>query len=185
MKVAIHQPNFLPWRGFFEKARAADVFVLLDDVQFSKGSYTNRTRTQGGWLTVPVHAHGRPLIKDVLVAEDFTEPHFGHVALEGTHLTHFNVKLIWACAQALGVTRTNFVLASTLRQRVDPRAAGLLQLCRALEARQYLCGPSGTQYGVPQAFAGSGIEVVAFEWKPDTPIEELSVIESLKEARCA
>ena len=63
MRVACHQPNFMPWSGFFAKAAAADVFVLLDDVQFSKGSYTNRTRMAGGkWRTVPVNCHAcRPV----------------------------------------------------------------------------------------------------------------------------
>lgn len=58
--VAIHQPNFLPWQGFFDKWIRADVLVLLDDVQFPKsgGNWTNRCGIlQSGkatWLTVPV-----------------------------------------------------------------------------------------------------------------------------------
>lgn len=43
-KVAIHQPNFFPWLGYFIKMHAADVFVYLDDVEFSKQSLTRRTR---------------------------------------------------------------------------------------------------------------------------------------------
>jgi hypothetical protein len=58
--VAIHQPNFLPWLGYFDKLARADVFILLDDVQFQKGAGTWTNRTQlvvgGGiaWATVPV-----------------------------------------------------------------------------------------------------------------------------------
>ena len=43
--VAIHQPNYLPWLGYFHKIAAADIFVFLDDVPFSKGSYINRVKT--------------------------------------------------------------------------------------------------------------------------------------------
>ena len=39
MKIAIMQPNFIPWLGFFELMRAVDTFVLLDDVEFSKNAY--------------------------------------------------------------------------------------------------------------------------------------------------
>jgi|FLOH01.1.fsa_nt_gi hypothetical protein len=59
--VAAHQPNFLPWLGYFDKLARADVFVVLDDVQFprtGRGTWTNRTQVlvngKGHWLTVPV-----------------------------------------------------------------------------------------------------------------------------------
>lgn len=53
MKVAIHQPNFLPHYGYFKKIAEADLFVFLDHVQFSKGSYTNRVSANEGWLSMP------------------------------------------------------------------------------------------------------------------------------------
>ena len=67
--VAIHQPNFLPWLGFFDKLARADVFVLLDSVQFprtSKGTWINRVKLLVGgreqWVTVPiVRAEGSAL----------------------------------------------------------------------------------------------------------------------------
>lgn len=58
MIVAIHQPNYLPWIGYFRKISRSEIFVFLDDVPFSKGSYTNRVKVLGSgaerWLTVPV-----------------------------------------------------------------------------------------------------------------------------------
>jgi hypothetical protein len=59
--VAIHQPNFLPWLGWFDKLARADVFVLLDHVQFprtSKGTYVNRVKLlvngSDAWVTAPI-----------------------------------------------------------------------------------------------------------------------------------
>jgi hypothetical protein len=58
--VAIHQPNFLPWLGFFDKVRRADVFIVMDNVQFSKtgGTWTNRVQWlvagAPSWATMPI-----------------------------------------------------------------------------------------------------------------------------------
>lgn len=63
MLVAIHQPNFLPWLGYFDRMVKADLFVLLDHVQFERGNYQNRTRVridgEPRWLTVPVEQYSR------------------------------------------------------------------------------------------------------------------------------
>lgn len=57
-RVVISQPMFFPWVGMFEQTRLADVYVHYDDVQFSKGSFTNRVqlKTARGseWLSVPL-----------------------------------------------------------------------------------------------------------------------------------
>ncbi len=56
--IAISQPMYFPWIGLFEQILLSDIFVFYDDVQFSKGSFTNRVQIktpQGSrWLTVPI-----------------------------------------------------------------------------------------------------------------------------------
>jgi hypothetical protein len=61
MIVSIHQPNYLPWIGYFNKIARSDIFVIFDDIQFpigKKGFFGNRNKikTNNGemWLTVPV-----------------------------------------------------------------------------------------------------------------------------------
>lgn len=63
MKIAISQPTYLPWLGYFDLIDQVDQFVLLDDAQFGKQSWDqrNRIKSPGGpqWVTVPVITHGR------------------------------------------------------------------------------------------------------------------------------
>ena len=58
MKIAIHQPNYLPWLGYFYKIACVDIFILLDNVQYERNGYINRCqiKTPRGlfWLTLPI-----------------------------------------------------------------------------------------------------------------------------------
>ncbi len=71
MLISIHQPDFIPWLGLFNKIQQSDLFVIGDTVQFRKRGWTNRNqiKTANGpiWITVPVHQHlGQP-INDVKI----------------------------------------------------------------------------------------------------------------------
>lgn len=65
MIVAIHQPNYLPYLGFFDKMKRSDIFVIYDDAQFNKEDFQhrNRIRIYNGWkwLTVPVDKKHIPI----------------------------------------------------------------------------------------------------------------------------
>ncbi|HEU4656674.1 MAG TPA: WbqC family protein [Capillimicrobium sp.] len=62
-RVAIVQSNYIPWKGYFDLVAGVDLFVLLDEVQYTKRDWRNRNRiktAQGAqWLTVPVQVKGR------------------------------------------------------------------------------------------------------------------------------
>lgn len=82
--VSVHQPNYLPWLGFFDKLVKSNTFVILDDVQFpksSRGTWTNRTRilTADGpvWMTIPIQRpHGLQRIDQVKsLGEDWKRRH--------------------------------------------------------------------------------------------------------------
>jgi hypothetical protein len=60
--ACVHQPNYLPWLGFFAKLARSDLYIVMDNVQFPRNSWTNRVRIGGNgplvWLTVPVRHSG-------------------------------------------------------------------------------------------------------------------------------
>lgn len=73
--VSGHQPNYLPWLGFFDKMRNSDVFIIEDDIQFERQGFTNRNKvkTVDGvrWLTVPIRHANAPLkISQVEIANE-------------------------------------------------------------------------------------------------------------------
>jgi hypothetical protein len=74
MLCGIHQPQFIPWIGYFNKIAIADRFVLLDNVQYKKNEYQNRNRirtAQGWmWLTVPVSFRFGDTLQQTAVADD-------------------------------------------------------------------------------------------------------------------
>ena len=69
MKAVIHQPHFFPYPGFFHKLSLADIYVIMDDVQYDK-RWTNRNRimaTNGWtWLTVPINKDHK-LLSNMLI----------------------------------------------------------------------------------------------------------------------
>jgi len=83
MKVGIHQPNFMPWLGFFKKIYKSDTFVFLDDVKCSKNSYFNRNKFSNSrkfkksfWLTCPISKKFyRQNLNDVQTSNIFLKKH--------------------------------------------------------------------------------------------------------------
>jgi hypothetical protein len=81
MKIAVMQPYFFPYIGYFELMAAVDVFVFLNDVQYIRQGWVNRNRIRSKnkpfqYLTVPVVSHPRDsLIKDIQVVSGWTKQH--------------------------------------------------------------------------------------------------------------
>ena len=190
-RVAIHQPNYFPWLGYFAKIANADVFVFLDDVQLPQGrSYVHRTRihsaTGGDWLSAPVRRMERQLIKDVVFAgSDWRRqhratllhtyrkaPYFDPVmalvdtifGTETESLAVFNMRATAVLAEYLGLS-CRFELSSAfgVASSSDER---LIDLVQAVGGGAYLSGAGGQNYQHPEKFAEAGIDLQVREYKP-------------------
>ena len=73
MIIGIHQPNYLPYLGFFDKMMKSDIFVIYDDAQFEKGEFQHRNRIRiyhgWKWLTVPVEKKHIP-INEIMIKNE-------------------------------------------------------------------------------------------------------------------
>ena len=80
MIVSVHQPQYIPWLGYFDKIARSDAFVFLDNVQYKPREFQNRNkiRAKDGWLwlSVPVisKGRGRQVISDVRIDNEFDWP---------------------------------------------------------------------------------------------------------------
>src|SRR4030067_2067875 len=76
MRIAVHQPNYLPYPGFFDKMMNVDIFVIYDDSQFNKQDFQHRNKIRiyrgWKWLTVPVEKKTTS-INTIMIRNDATK----------------------------------------------------------------------------------------------------------------
>lgn len=162
--VAIMQPTFMPWLGYFALIDSVDEFVYLDDVQYTKRSWQSRNRIKANtkelMLSIGVEKKTTTnSIKDVRFADSYKHaklmktlranlakaPHFElcefiidrAYADSENFLSRFNTGIIDRVADACGIT-TKRTLASTLDIEAQEKATRLLSFCQHLKADHYL-----------------------------------------------
>jgi hypothetical protein len=172
----------MPWLGFFHKLARADLFVVLDNVQFRKNYYQNRNkvRTADGWawFTVPVSRNLETLICDVVISEDarwkakwwntislsykrspFFEEYGGRIKdvfeMRYDKLSDLNIALLTLLCGMLGI-RTKFMLASQMAIK-ETGSDLILDICKKSGADIYLSGISGKEYLKLDDFKNEGI----------------------------
>jgi WbqC-like protein family len=193
--VAIHQPNFFPWLGYFHKLSRADVFVVLDDVQFPKkgGTWVNRVRLlvneKPSWVTAPVvrSYHGVREIREMRIDEQTPwrrkllstlqasygrAPHNDEVMPLLTELiANPTDKLAeYNRASIVALARvlgleTQMVLSSSLGT-TGRATRRLIQLVKAVGGTGYLSGGGAAGYQEDEWFAGAGLTLVTQEFEP-------------------
>jgi hypothetical protein len=185
--VAIHQPQYLPYLGFFHKLAHCDVFVALDHVQFQKNGLQNRNRIKTGskeglqWITVPVRHRFGQAINETQVDSSlpWQKKHWNSLLVnysrarcfrayqnqlqpllhaEYRSLSHLDMDLIAWCMEVLEIS-TPILYSSQLG--VDGQATSLLvNICRAVGADAYISGPGGARYMEMALFEEAGLQVL-------------------------
>jgi hypothetical protein len=184
VRIAIHQPNFVPWKPFFQKMAAVDVFVLLRHCQFSREVYQHRFKYQEHWYTMSVTGHRMNKIMSMLYAQperDWASIKRKLPAFE----KFFNALDSCIC---MNLARTNELIIESLRQqlgipteiRLDSPTElkgteRLVEICQEHGATTYLAGPSGGNYMDFNLFKNAGITV---EFQDQSKLDKRHVFEA-------
>ena len=191
MIVAVHQPQYLPWLGYFDKIRRADIFCYLDSVQYKKNDWQNRNRiktSQGWqWLTVPVRFKYPEKISEVkinptvkwrqkhlqaLITNYRRAPFFDQYigiyeriySQDWEFVSELNIGFIERLKEALGLGAKPAIRSSQLELSEDPTDR-LIDICRAVNADIYLSGQDGIKYMDLERFTSNGIQVIVQDYK--------------------
>jgi hypothetical protein len=184
MRVTIHQPQFLPWLGYLDKIDQADLFIMLDTVQFKKNEWQNRNRIRTAkgwqWLTVPVLQHFGQRIDEVLMNPTVTwkaqhlralDMHYARAPYRNRYLAQLreiysipwnklsdiNKATVQWLLKAFGIT-TPVHHASDYAARDEPTDR-LIDLCQVVGATEYLAGPGAEHYMDKPRFESSGVRL--------------------------
>jgi hypothetical protein len=148
--------------GFFQKMEAADLFVILDDVQYTKNNFQNRNKFQNKngvdeWFSVELEQHANlKLIKDIIVSKNAKwkrvilnklQTNFGVDFSEiylSNYLVDINIASIEYCRTKLGIT-TPMVRSSELGI-VSLSSQRLADICKHFNATEYISGDGGRAY---------------------------------------
>jgi hypothetical protein len=190
-RVVISQPMYFPWVGFLAQMALADVFIWLDDAQFSKGSFTNRIQVKmpdgRKWMSVPLQGKGAfQAIRDLTATSvDWIPSHRGLLAqsLRGRQHTASALEVFdnaiaggeTLCDQLIasseGLARHLGVLPRRILRASDMQIEGaswlrVLQMVRAVGGQEYITGHGARDYLDHVAFEASGVDVRYMDYRP-------------------
>lgn len=192
-RVAISQSNYIPWKGYFDLIRQADVFVLYDDMQFTRRDWRNRNRIQTisglQWLTIPVKVKGRyyqAINQTQVVDSEWAERHWQrleHNYQKSPFFPHYRSWLQSLYEQAShldGLSDINLLFIGSICEQLDIRtqllssrdltlvegkSERLLGICQQLGANCYISGPAAQSYMDLELFQKAGIEVQWMDYR--------------------
>jgi len=196
MILSTHQPIFSPWGGFFYKLIYSDLFVLLDDVQFPRGTtWINRNRFKNHqgtlWLTVPLWKKGKGLqkINEVKICYEANwqtkhlrslEMAYGNTpywndycpfwekmyAQKDPELLHINLQIIEYLKNAFMIP-TTIQLSSPLKITCTGNER-LIEICQKFNASTYLAQYEAKKFIQEELFSEAGIKVQYFRFHHPT-----------------
>ena len=187
MKVAINQSNYISWKGYFDMIQSVDLFILYDDVQYTRRDWRNRNKIKVPhglkWLTIPVNVKGKYLqkIKDTTVSNK--DWRFNHLkTIKGSYskskyftdvfplveelylsakfetISEINFHFISGICNYLNID-TDITFSSNYDLSENRKTERLVDICKQAGATEYISGPLAKDYIIRDKFEAHNIKL--------------------------
>lgn len=190
MKIAIIQPNYLPWIGYFHIINYVDKFIFYDDVQYTKNDWRNRNQIifdgKKKWLTLPVGISIHRNINEIFIEPEWLKDHLNklntyyknsrfynevinliEIAYDFNDpilLSELNINIIKSICEYLEI-KTIFYKSSELNiQSERDKNEKIILFCKKLNCQTYVSGPNASSYIDIEKFKVKNIQLEWFNY---------------------
>jgi hypothetical protein len=201
-RVAIIQSSYIPWKGYFDIINMVDEFILYDDAEYSKGDWRNRNKIKTAqglkWLTIPVRVRGRShqKVKDTRIAsKNWNRKHWHTISCSGyanapyfdkykglfenlymeckeNYLSEVNYKFIKSICKVLDIN-SQISWSMDYEIKSDDSTKKIIDLCKQVEAEEYISGPSARNYIKEELFEESNIKLKYMDYSSYPEYDQL------------
>lgn len=201
-KIAISQSNYIPWKGYFDNIALVDIFVLYDEVQYTKRDWRNRNqiKTPQGliWLSIPVEVKGKffQKIKDTKVSDKkwvkdhlktirfnyakakcFKEvfPFLEEIYLQAEYMDYLSEINYLFLRKICDYLQINTILkfSSEVPHSSEDKNQRLIEICQSLNASDYYSGPAAKNYMDTELFKKNNIQIHWYDYNNYPEYEQL------------
>jgi hypothetical protein len=188
MIATIHQPNYLPWLGFFDKIKRSDILVILDTAKFVEDDFQQRNKIRTSskqgwmWLTIPIpkDCHDVPINKVKMADSNWKQEHWKSVQhfyartpyfesyskffqkiyrSDIKNLSEFNIEIIKYLISAFNINSKVFVASEMPINHSLKSTDMLIEIINRVGATHYISGKSGKNYMDETKFKDAGIGI--------------------------
>ena len=191
MRISIHQPDYIPWLGFYYKVAHSDKFVYLDDAQFSNEAAHNYNvikTPQGEFrLKIPVNQKLGDIICNVITKDElkWREKHLKTIEMNYKKAPYFNeiypkLQEVWLAGYSnlaelnMAINQCIFdgfqisvpIIRTSQMKIMSSREERILDICEIMGASEYLSGNGARAYQKEEHFEERGIALTYLDYKP-------------------
>lgn len=198
MKVAIMQPTFFPWAGYFSMINEVDVFVFLDDVEYSHQSWQSRNYFEVSgltkWISLPISSSSNEIIKNIKIdnlprflnktsktlkqsyakcpRNDISDDLFECLKYQNIEfVSDFNIFVIKYFCKYLDIN-TEFICSSQLGV-TGQKSEKVKEILKSIEATSYVSSPGSRNYMIEYGLENFNCEIEFFNYRSSADVTDL------------
>lgn len=184
-KVAIIQSSYIPWKGYFDIIHDVDIFIFLEDVQYTKRDWRSRNKIKSPngteWITIPILGGRNQMLCEAKIdkSQNWHTKHLKKLQFNYSKSRFFNkyfdelkslYEMDWEYLSELNIALIKHIcnllnIGTTLLNSCDLCSVGnkdekLIDLITKVDGNCYISGPAAKNYIDPDKFKNAGIELI-------------------------